>query len=94
MFVRQLVNAWLRQAAQEKLREAVSDVARGAAADARLPSATDQEGDTPPLPREAAFIFAVGVESGGLVDRLQDMSRRRYKTCTEYDGLLHDRRVL
>jgi adenosylhomocysteine nucleosidase len=93
MFVRQLVNAWLRQAAQEKLREAVSEGAR-AVSKANPQSDGGQETESAPLPCEAAFIFALGVESGGLVDRLEDMVRRRYKTRTEYDGLLQGRRVL
>jgi adenosylhomocysteine nucleosidase len=93
MFVRQLVNAWLRQAAQEKLRETV-EIARDAAARERLDSDATGEEASPPLPCKAAFLFALGVESGGLADRLDGMLRRRYKTRTEYDGLLQGRRVL
>jgi adenosylhomocysteine nucleosidase len=92
MFVRQLVTAWLRQAAQEKLREAVSDAARAAASEQGVPHA-QAEGDAL-LPCEAAFLFALGVESGGLVDRLEGMTRRRYKTRTEFHGLLQGRPVL
>ncbi len=95
MLVRYLVNAWLRQAAQEKLQEAVSEFAREA-----LPIAgqetnePDEQDATEPQAYDAAIIFAVSVESGGLVDRLEELTRRRFKYRTEYHGLFQGRRVV
>ncbi len=94
MLLRYLVNTWLRQAAQEKLQEAVSDFAKGAAESAPADEHEPALADAPPPPCAAAFLFALGVESGGFVDRLHDVDRRRFRTRIEYDGTLQDRRVL
>ena len=58
------------------------------------PTGRPTPADAEPLPCAAAFVFALGVESGGFVDRLEEVTRRRYKTRIEYDGMLQGRRVL
>lgn len=92
MFVRQLVQAWIRQAAQEQLRDAVSGIPRGGPVEGESQSESEAARDAPPP--EVGVLFALGVESGGLVDRLQDVTRRRFKTRTEFEGALQGRRVL
>lgn len=96
MLVRYLVNAWIRQAAQTKLQEAVSEIAREASpAAASQPSEQTHDDDAGEArPCEAAFMFALGVESGGLVDRWDGMTRRRFKHRTEYHGFWLGRRVM
>jgi adenosylhomocysteine nucleosidase len=95
MLLRYLVNTWIRQAAQEKLQEAVTQFAESARATPDQANAEANEEPTEtPAPCAAAVIFALDVESGGLVDRLSDVSRRRYRTRKEHDGSLEGRRVL
>jgi adenosylhomocysteine nucleosidase len=92
MLLRHLVNTYLRQAAQERLQEAVSEIAHGAAESASQES--EASAGEPPSPCAAALVFALGVESGGFVDLLEDVERRRFRTRIEYDGRLENRRVL
>ncbi len=46
------------------------------------------------LPCEAAFIFALGVESGGLVDLLKDAERSKHAHGIEHAGKLNGREVV
>ncbi|MBW3599869.1 MAG: hypothetical protein KY475_21680 [Planctomycetes bacterium] len=93
MLLRHLVNTWLRQAAQERLQEAVSEIAHGAA-EAAPTEEPESAAEEVQAPVAAAFLFGSGVESGELVDLLEDAERRRFRTRIEHDGRLQDRRVL
>lgn len=46
------------------------------------------------LPCEAAFVFALGVESGGLVDLLKDVERSKHAHGVEHAGKLNGREVV
>ena len=46
------------------------------------------------LPCEAAFVFALGVESGGLVDLLKDAERSKHAHGVEHAGKLNGREVV
>ncbi len=95
MLLRYLVDSWLRQTAQEKLREAVTEFAKQSDDNADSETADPNTATTPePVPCDVALIFALSVESGGIVDRLQKITRRRFRTRVEYDGFLDGRRVL
>jgi adenosylhomocysteine nucleosidase len=46
------------------------------------------------LPCDVVFIYALGVESGGLVDRLQGAEKSRHAHGTEHAGKLNGREVV
>ena len=102
MLLRWLVNNYLRDAAQQKVREVVTDVLterppRKAPEAPRTGSpdsaATDEDGDEF-LPCDVAFIFALGIESGGLVDCLKGGETSRHKHGIERAGKLDGREVV
>jgi len=78
----------MRQTARGKLQEVVADVARG-----QQGAAMDAETEPPP-PCEIAVVFALGIESGGLVDLLENAVTTRYQTHVEYAGFLGGRYVV
>ena len=91
MFLRWLLNNYVGQAAQAKLRdsvlESVRDSFRGAASGGERreggnPSAAEEL--APPC--DVAFIFALGIESGGLLDLLQQSTATRLPTHQEHAG--------
>lgn len=90
MLVRWVVNHLLRQAAQEKLQEAVAGVAQTAGA--AMPVAVDEAGELPHI--DLAFVFALNIECGGLVDRLEDSRPVRYDSCRAHWGRLDGRQVV
>jgi adenosylhomocysteine nucleosidase len=104
-----LSNPALRDAAQERLREVVSEalvdrepgtpsadagqISSGAPRNATegVPYRTD---DDAYLPCDVAFIFALGIESGGLVDCLKGDETSRHKHGVERAGKLDGREVV
>lgn len=105
MLLRSLLNQYVRQAAEGKVREVVGGLTQRtpdrlpAAEVAPLPATHSNQpaaAATPEqiLPCEAAFIFALGVESGGLVDRLKDSERSQHAHGIEYAGNLNGREVV
>ncbi len=73
MVLRWVLRSVLNRVAQEKLQEAVSQVAREKMAEAGLGAAPEPGGDKPAdRPAcEVGIVFALGIESGGTVDRLE-----------------------
>lgn len=103
MLLRWLVNNYLRDAAHEKVREVMSDVLterqpRKAAPPAesgdRALVASAEASNDEFIPCEVAFIFALGVESGGLVDCLKGEETSRHKHGIERAGKLDGREVV
>jgi adenosylhomocysteine nucleosidase len=109
MLLRWLVNQYLsnpslRDAAQERVREVVSEVLterqprRPAAASGDVPrpveTTNSNSADDDFLPCDVAFIFALGVESGGLVDCLKGDETSRHKHGIERAGKLDGREVV
>jgi adenosylhomocysteine nucleosidase len=90
MLLRWLLNTYLKQAAQEKIMEAVVEAARGSA---RKTSGAEGDETQPPPPCEIVFLFALEIESGGLVDLLSEAETTRYPTFLERAGYLNGRRV-
>lgn len=105
MLLRWLVNQYLRDAAEGKLRDVVAGVAPepNAAASERHPRqnlqpvAPDNNSADPLapdfLPCHTAFIFALGIESGGLVDLLANSETSNHKHGVERAGKLAGREV-
>jgi adenosylhomocysteine nucleosidase len=61
------------------------------------PRTLNPETSSPPdafLPCDAAFIFALGIESGGLVDNLKGAETSRHGHGTEHAGKLRGREVV
>jgi adenosylhomocysteine nucleosidase len=104
MLLRWLVNQYLRDATEGKLREVVAgiapegnepvterqprqDIPPAAANDSEQASALDF------LPCHAAFIFALSIESGGLVDLLAGSETSRHGHGVERAGKLAGREV-
>jgi len=107
VLLRWIVNNYLREAAEGKVREVVGNALRGERSpqptrDSRLPTpdSAAPEPRTPnpepsdPLPCDAVFLFALGIESGGLVDQLQGVETSRHKHGTEHAGKLAGKEVV
>jgi adenosylhomocysteine nucleosidase len=103
MLLRWLVNNYLRDAAHEKVREVMSDVlterqprkaAQPVESGEKALVASDDESDDEFIPCEVAFIFALGVESGGLIDCLKGEETSRHKHGIERAGKLDGREVV
>ena len=94
MWLRWVVSSLLSQVSAEQMRQFVAQAADPAA---RAAGST-QEGATAgsePLPApDVAVLFAVGLESGGLVDLLSRPVTTRCPSFTEHIGLLRDRPVV
>lgn len=88
MMLRWMVSNLLRQAAQEQLRNAVT----GAMPGEPQPEADDASVPLPPA--EVVVVFALGIESGGLVDKLQDRVTTRCHSHVEHRGQIGGRHVL
>lgn len=103
--VRQAAEQQLRGAVSETLKKSVAELTRGlrdggAAAGETGPSSADQ----PDLSvgqvdhqahagRSLACLFALGIESCGLVDLLQERITHRRKMMVAHEGLIQGRRV-
>jgi adenosylhomocysteine nucleosidase len=103
MLLRWLVNQYLREGGTEKVRGVIADVAGRALVttepdptpDSRLPATNPSPpGADELLPCDVAFIFALGIESGGLVDLLKNEETSRHKHGTEHAGKLAGREVV
>jgi adenosylhomocysteine nucleosidase len=95
MLLRWLVNNYLREAAQGKLQSVLADTLRGGNPTAAA-GAEGQQPGPPELapPCDVAFIFALGIEAGGLVDKLSGSSSTRCKTFLEHAGCVNGKEVV
>jgi adenosylhomocysteine nucleosidase len=109
VLLRWIVNNYLREAAEGKVREVLGEALHGnrsqPASDARPPTPDSQPEPRTPnpeppsapaevLPCDAAFLFALGIESGGLVDLLQGAETSRHKHGIEHAGKLAGKEVV
>jgi adenosylhomocysteine nucleosidase len=101
MLLRWLVNNYFRDAAAGKLRQVTSELLDShASIRASRPQATDplapnlESRAAEFLPCDVAFLFALGIESGGLVDQLQNAETSRHPHGIERAGKLHGREVV
>jgi adenosylhomocysteine nucleosidase len=86
MLLRQLVNNFVRQAAQHQLQDAVSQAAK-----VSMTSAAGAAKEVEPA--DVIIAFALGVESGGTVDLLRGPGTIRCPSFVEHTGLLGEQRV-
>jgi len=100
MLLRWLVNQYLQDGAQGKVRDVVNGFVRSAVAPAGQPT-TDRPATGQPtepsadfVPTDIAFVFALGVESGGLVDLLKGVQTARQPHGMEHAGKLADKEVV
>lgn len=107
MLLRSLVNQYLRDVAEGKLRDVVGGITtsagRSAPASAERPkpasppAVVTETAEQSPRPEflscDVAFIFALGIESGGLVDLLRDSETSRHPHGVERAGKLGGREV-
>lgn len=87
MLLRQLVTNWMRQMAGERLRNAVSQAT----------GKPNSDHDAVPPERFAChgvFVFALAVEAGGLVDRLQQTVIQRGAAVVQHLGYLDGQSVV
>ena len=104
MLLRWLVNQYLQGAAGQKMREVVTDVLterqpRAAPPAEKAPQASAESSDAADsddefIPCDVAFLFALGIESGGLVDALKSDETSRHKHGLERAGKLDGREVV
>ncbi|MBN2021622.1 MAG: hypothetical protein JW809_02410 [Pirellulales bacterium] len=88
--LRHLLGDWLRNTARRRIRQEVIHTARGKIAP------TEQPGQMPPDegPCAVGFVFALGIEAGGLVDLLEDRTSARVRSGLVRQGRLGGRRVV
>lgn len=88
-----LVSQFAREAASRKLRDVVDQELRRRGEDAH----DEPQDDAPPEevpPCDVLVVFALGVESAGLVDRLQDSTTLGGRSFREHAGYLDGQRVV
>jgi adenosylhomocysteine nucleosidase len=83
-----MVSNLLRQAAQDQIRSVVSSAMQGQ----QEPS--DAAASEPLPPIDVVVVFALSIESGGLVDLLKERTTTRCHSHTEHRGQLNGRHVL
>jgi len=91
MILRQLVTHWLKTQAAERAREAVMDTARQHMTGEKEAA---EPVVTPPQPCDVGVVFALGIEAGGLLDRVQGVISTQGSGFTAYEGGLHGRSVV
>jgi adenosylhomocysteine nucleosidase len=96
MLLRALVSQFVRQAAQRKIYEAAAAALAGQhGASESDGSLQEQEKSSEPVPPcDVVLLFALGIESGGTVDRLSDAVSTRCQSFFEHAGRLDGRRVV
>lgn len=87
MLLRWLINHYVGPTARQHLQEAVAQSMRGSAQRRETSQGTEAEEELAP-PCDIAVIFALGIESGGTADLLQQASVARVGSFTEHAGLL------
>lgn len=87
---RSLLKSWLQNAAKEKIREGVARAAKEKFAETS-PQHADEE---KPKPCDLGFVFALGIESGGLEDILEGITFSSGGGFAVREGTLGGRRVV
>jgi adenosylhomocysteine nucleosidase len=107
MLLRWLVNQYLQDGGQGKVREVVNEFVRGVAAPAGERSsdqpATDLRSTDRPtsdqpaadfIPTDAVFLFALGIEAGGLVDLVKGVQTAKQSHGVEHAGKLAGKEIV
>lgn len=85
---RVLLNQWLQQQVRDKLHETVTQAAQGAM------QPEDEPPAAPPPPADVGLVFALGIEAGGLVDRLDGVLTTKTPQVTFRHGGYRGRHVV
>ena len=95
MLLRWLVNNYLREAAQGKFQSVLAETLRGGNP-AAVAGAEGKTAGPPELapPCDVAFIFALGIEAGGLVDKMSGASATKCKSFIEHAGSVQGREIV
>src|SRR5688500_13368790 len=88
MLLRWLVSNYLRQTAEQALRETASEMLT------RPRSATDAEEGADTVGCDVAVLFALSIESAGLVDKLSDARTVRIGELIEHTGTLAGKQII
>ncbi len=93
MLLRMLATQFLRQAAERKIVEEVSKMRQGqqGAAD---PNAAQDKPVEPPIQRDIAMVFAMSVETGGVIDLMKDVQTARCHSFLEHLGVFSSQPVV
>ncbi|MHB1033759.1 MAG: phosphorylase family protein [Pirellulales bacterium] len=92
MVLRWVLRSMLHRVAQEKFQEAVSQAAREKMAEAGLGATQEAPGEKPAC--EVGIVFALSIESGGLVDRLESPVSIQGSGFLAREGKLQGRQVV
>ena len=79
-----LVRSWVQQQVRQTASEAVRAAQEG----------QSQAANQPPSPCDVGFVFALGIEAGGLEDLLHGIVTTQSAGLTVREGKLHDRTVV
>lgn len=96
MWLRWVVSNLISQVAEDKVRQAVNQAKNAVepAVRRQVQSSGQNTQDQQPPPRpDNVVVFALGLESGGLVDRMSEVNTMRCATFVERTGQLDSRRV-
>jgi adenosylhomocysteine nucleosidase len=89
MYLRSLIQTWLRNTATTKIREVLAEAAKDQPASTATPMPTEE-----PKPCHLGVVFALGIESGCFEDLLQGLVTIRANGFTLREGGLGGRRVV
>ncbi len=91
-----LVRNWLYQAARQHAQAAAAEAMSGAARDAGADAGADPPAEPQPEPAicHVGLVFALGIEAGGLVDRLAGVVSNQGAGFTAREGGCEGRRVV
>ena len=87
---RSLLKSWLQNEAKDKIREGVTRAAKEKFAD----KSPQHEPGEEPKPCDLGFVFALGIESGGLEDILEGLTFSNGGGFAVREGMLGGRRVV
>lgn len=110
MLLRWLVNQYLQDGGQGKVREVVNEFVRGVAAPAGERATDHRSTDRPTsdseprtlnpdnsadfIPTDAVFLFALGIEAGGLVDLTKGVQTAKQSHGVEHAGKLAGKEIV
>ena len=95
MILRHLVSHFIRKTAEQKFREHMAGSQQRGDEGAARAEESPQPAQPPEVkPCDIAFVFALGVESGGFVDLLSEVVSTRCASYTEHTGKHKDRAIV
>lgn len=93
MLLRSVVHRWLRQQVRAQLEEKLSGATKQPPPTSEPNEQAVDQSPPPPQTCDIGFVFAFGIEAGGIVDRLADPINTRGAKLVEHVGSIGERRV-